>query len=272
MILGRPADLPEFGKPPLNEVVVGVQFEPPQEYRKILAKEVWDIFREEYPTLQEQAPLPPNFETFGPPHFSGNRAATFSLSTQAPHDRFWFLRAEKDELIQFQQDRFLHNWRMRSQAQEYPRFESIAGKFHDEFNKLENYMSAIGSQKLKINQCEISYFNHIRLGRSSNQAFSAWLNFLSFAENQPDDFSINFREVIEDNEGKPHGRLHVEAALASLPDENDVILLTLSVRGAPSASNIESAMDFFSMGHDIIVRRFTQLTTEQAHKEWERVN
>jgi uncharacterized protein (TIGR04255 family) len=272
MILDRPADLPEFKKPPLNEVVVGVQFESPQGYRKILAKEVWDIFREEYPTLQEQAPLPPSFETFGPPHFSGNRAAMFSLSTQAPHDRFWFLRTEEDELIQFQQDRFLHNWRTRSQIQEYPRFESIARKFYDEFNKLSNYMSAIGSQRLNINQCEISYFNHIKLDPDSNKDFSAWLNFLSFTKNQPDDFSIVFREVIKSNDDKPHGRLYVEAALAYLPDGNDVILLTFSVRGAPSSSGIESAMNFFSMGRNIIVRRFAQLTTEQAHKKWERVN
>jgi uncharacterized protein (TIGR04255 family) len=272
IIPSRPADLPEFESPPLNEVVIGVQFEPPQKYQKIFAKEVWDIFREEYPKLQEQPPLPPSFETFGSPHSFGNRAAAFSLSTQAPHDRFWFLRTEEDELIQFQQDRFLHNWRVHNQAQRYPRFESIAGKFYDEFNKLEKYMLATGSQKLKINQCEISYVNHIRLDQSGPKAFSAWLNFLSFAENQPDDFLINFREVVNDNEGNPRGRLYVEAALAFLPDGNDIILLTLSVKGAPSATNIESAMNFFSTGRNVVVRRFAQLTTEQAHKEWERVN
>jgi hypothetical protein len=98
------------------------------------------------------------------------------------------------------------------------------------------------------------------------------LNFLSFPKNQPDDFLIDFREVINDDDGKPRGRLYVEAALAYLPDGNDVILLTLSVRGAPSDADIKSAMDFFSMGRNVIVRRFAQLTTEQAHKEWERVN
>jgi uncharacterized protein (TIGR04255 family) len=268
----RPVDLPEFEKPPLNEVAIGVQFEPPHGYRKILAKEVWDIFREEYPKLQEQQPLPPSFETFGSQHFFGNGTATFSLSTQAPHDRFWFLRAEEDELIQFQQDRFIHNWRMRSQAREYPRFESIAGKFYDEFNKLEEYMLDIGSKKIKINQCEINYVNHIILDPGKDKSFSAWLNFMNFSENQPDDFLINFREVIRDNDNKPRGRLYVEAALACLPDGNDMILLTLTVKGAPSTSDIESAMDFFSMGRNIIVRRFTQLTTEQVHKEWEQVN
>jgi len=272
-VSARPPLLPDFGSPPLKEVVLGVQFAAPKGYQQIHAGEVWNLYKSQYPEVHDQPALPPTFETFGLPHQQVSMKPQFGFITGGTHDRFWFLSSNGERLIQFQQDRLLHNWRkVGDGSNEYPRFESMRDEFRAELVKFQDYIGSLTPQGLSINQCEISYINHIRLDRSKSKAFSAWFNFLSFTESQPDDFSINFREIIKNNEGKPLGRLYVETAIGYLPDGDDVILLTLSVKGAPSATSIESAMDFFSMGRDIIVRRFTQLTTEQAHKEWELVN
>ena len=65
----RPDHLPDFRKPPLNEVVLGVQFNEPAGYRLIRAFEVWSLFREVYPEVHEQPPLAPIVETeLAPPH------------------------------------------------------------------------------------------------------------------------------------------------------------------------------------------------------------
>lgn len=106
----RPADLPDFSKPPLNEVVLGVQFSPPAGYTQIQAGEVWNLYRERYPRVEEYMPLPPAYELFGLPGM-GQTSNQFSFLEGPLHDRYWFLRTAGDELIQFQNDRLLHNWR-----------------------------------------------------------------------------------------------------------------------------------------------------------------
>ena len=105
----RPDDLPDFGKPPLNEVVLGVQFAPPSGYSQIRAGQVWELFKGKYPHTEEYMPLPPVFETFGPRVVA--QANQLEFIDGPMHDRYWFLNDAHDELIQFQQDRLLHNWR-----------------------------------------------------------------------------------------------------------------------------------------------------------------
>lgn len=263
----RPDHLPDFRNPPLNEVVLGVQFGSPQGYQQIYAGEVWNLFRTEFPKVEEQPPIAPAFETFGLPTKGRQQ---IGLITGASHDRFWFLRQDGDELIQFQQDRLLHNWRKVGEETEYPRFESMVTRFRDELGQLQDYMNKLSPQTLAINQCEISYINHISTD-SKNLTASDWLRYVAFGENEPDDFSISFREVIRDTDGNPFGRLICDASVGLKADRQPVIVLTLTVRGTPKGPGIDSSIEFLAMGRDLIVCKFAELTTDDAHKIWGRV-
>ena len=123
----RPADLPEFRAPPLSEFVVGVQFAPIPGYSSIDARAIWELFRSEFPIVQEQTPLPPQFETFG-----GGQSSGFQIQfgTVAGPMRLWFVGEQNNHLLQFQPDRFLLNWR-RSDQGSYPRYEVIADRFQE---------------------------------------------------------------------------------------------------------------------------------------------
>jgi uncharacterized protein (TIGR04255 family) len=193
------------------------------------------------------------------------------LITGASHDRFWFLRKDGDELIQFQQDRLLHNWRKIGDAtNEYPRYESMAARFRGELERLQDYMNKLSPQTLAINQCEVSYINHIAVD-SGKLIASDWLRFLSFLDKEPDDFAVSFREVIRDNEGQPFARLNCDATIGIKEDRQPVILLTLTVRGTPKGQDIDSCIEFLAMGRDQIVCKFAELTTNEAHKKWGRM-
>ncbi len=264
----RPDHLPDFRNPPLNEVVLGVQFNPPQGYQQIFAGEVWNLFRKEFPNVEEQLPIAPAFETFGLP----SKGIQLGFSTGATHDRFWFLRPDGDELIQFQQDRLLHNWRkVGDETNVYPRFESMIKRFRDELNLLEGYMSGLTPQALSINQCEISYINHIAPLDDQALVASDWIRFVNFDKREPDDFSLAFREVIHDADNSPQGRLICDASLGIKADRRQVIVLTLTVRGAPKESTLASSLEFLALGRDVIVRKFAELTTDEAHMKWGRV-
>jgi uncharacterized protein (TIGR04255 family) len=61
----RPDHLPDFTDPPLDEVVLGVQFTPVPGYASVHSMKVWDLFRAEFPKVEELPALEPQFETFG---------------------------------------------------------------------------------------------------------------------------------------------------------------------------------------------------------------
>ncbi len=144
-------------------------------------------------------------------------------------------------------------------------------QFESELNALQDYMSSLTPQALSINQCEISYINHIKFDRAQDEGFSSWLRFLNFPKGIPDDFSINFRETIEDDDFKPLGRLYVDAALGYMPNGTEIIMLTIAAKGAPQGTDINSALKFLEQGRRLIVQRFAELTTDEAHGKWERV-
>ena len=265
--MSRPADLPDFRNPPLNEVAIGVQFGPPRGYSQIRAGEVWALFKSEFPLVEEHPPLPPAFETFGLPLVQQMR---LGFVTGAAHDRFWFLTKPKDELIQFQQDRLLHNWRkIGDEANEYPRFERMIEKFKAELIRLEQYVGQLSPQALAINQCELTYINLIPCAADASCQPGQWLKILNFGTSDAEDFTVVFRRVIHDRTGAPLGRLVCEATVA-LVSGRRMIQLALAARGAPVHSDIPAALDFLVRGREIVVRTFAEITTDSAHLAWQR--
>jgi uncharacterized protein (TIGR04255 family) len=252
----------------LNEVVIGVQFAPAHGYSQIHAGEVWSFFKSDFPVVEEHPPLAPSFELFGRPQLP---QASVQLVAGAPHNRFWFLTLGKEELIQFQPDRLLHNWRkVRVENNEYPRYERMIEKFEQELRILDSYFTTLSSQPLAINQCEISYINHIPCDPERGCVAEEWLRYLRFDEPNVEEFSVSFRRILSTADGRPIGRLTCEATTAVALPAQRLIVLTLTVRGAPEGSDIPAALAFLGRGREIVVRTFTEITTDSAHKIWQR--
>lgn len=251
---------------------MGVQFQQPPGYQQIRAGEVWSLYRDQYPQTIEQAALAPAFETFGLPQ---GAQIDFGVVAGATHDRFWFLSPNQDELIQFQHDRLLHNWRkVGDRTNEYPRFEAIIEKFKSELSQLETYMATLASgpdQQLKINQAEITYINHIPCEGEPGTicAPNSWLSLLNVDDYGFEDFNCTFRKRVIGPDGSPYARLICQAAIG-LAAGKRVILLNITFRGAPPGQSIQAAVEFLCLGRQMIVEFFTQITTKQAHAAWGR--
>jgi len=175
--------------------------------------------------------------------------------------------------VQFQQDRLLHNWRkIGYQTNEYHRFEKIISTFESEIHLVNNYFVTLAGKPAAINQCEISYINHIPLeGKAHKTNAVDWLRFIQFKGSEPEDFSIVFRKTIQALDGRPQGRLTTEAVLVIDVKGQEIIVLTLTARGAPVDQTSDSALEFLKLGREIIVRSFADITTDSAHTFWERV-
>lgn len=260
MNVTRPKNLASFKNPPLNEVVIGIQFSTPEGYNQIYAKEVWDLFKHDYPTVEDKAALALTFETFPQ---SGHNQIEFKSG--ASHDRFWFISETKNDLIQFQENKFLHNWRKGSQINsDYPRYEIIKEKFINEIICLEAYFKNTFSSNLKINQCELSYINHIQYNKNI-------FNFINLTDIHTSDFYFTFKEELS-KENKKYGRFICDAGLSLDQNQNEIIVLNLTIRGKPENDSIESTIEFIDNSRILIVEKFDQLTSTDAHKVWEKVS
>ena len=264
----RPENLPEFRSPPLNEVVMGVQFMTPRGYQQIYAGEVWALYRDRFPIVEELSPIPPMFETFGLPQ---GQQISFGLISGALHNRFWFISEKRDHLIQFQTDRLLHNWRKSDvEGSDYPRFENIVQDFEDEINSLNTFMRNLSGENLSINQCELSYINHISADSHGALKPDDWFKIVNGAAFQADDIVATFRRAIRDDSGAPHGRLICDLNTAVDVGGQPLLVATLTARGAPKSGTIKDALEFIKAGRQSIVGLFADVTTDSAHKAWER--
>ena len=263
----RPHGLPEYKTPPLNEVAFGIQFSPAPHYSQIHAGEVFNLFKSDFPKVAEHGALPPMFETFG---LSSQQAVQFGFGGAARHDRFWFISDDDRKLLQFQQDRVHLNWRNSTEGGEiYPRFDTMIFEFQNCIEKLEIFFRAYGLESLSCNQVELAYINHIKPGKS--ERYSDLIKLGGELISRSDDFALNYRRVIKDDSGKPTGRLISEVATALDQAGKELLLLNLTVRGAPADAKISSAVNFLNDARITIVNEFTDITTKDAHVIWGRV-
>ena len=272
----RPPDLPSYTKPPVVEVALSVQFEALTGYKTVQAALVRQVFHAEYPKVVEQAPLEPAFETFGT-HPRNAEGVRLHVRTAPQVPRLWFLNDDESELIQFQEDRFVHNWRKTGTEVEYPRYEHIKEAFIEEWGQIRSLANSEGLGEIRPNQCEVTYTNHIvsnenrDLHKEFGSVFTIWNDLPdNILEYKVEDSRFSTRFVIHAPDGSPIGRLHVKAEPAWLAGGTAGIVLTLTARGRP-AENTDSAISaFFDVGREHIVRGFTGLTTEEMHRMWER--
>jgi len=253
----------------LDEVVLGVQFEPAAGYSSVMAKDVWSLFSDEFTQVQEHPAIAPQFELFGR---EGSRPAkpAIRLESAPIRGRLWFISEDENHLIQFQDDRLLLNWRRRENGAEYPRFEGTSASLVKYLRRLhELFISSFGAG-LAINQAEASYINIIPVERF--EEVGDFLQVLNLSDINVEGFNLNFTEAVRDEAQKPFARLHHEFSTGFYRDNSKqkVLRLGLTCRGRPSNTGIEGALEFLTIARGKIVERFSELATEQAERTWGR--
>ena len=278
-MLERPPDLPEFKRPPVTEVVLGVQFKTEKPLRVPHIGLFWRTIREDFPECIEHPPVGSQIEQLSSDMFSappGPPEMSIQIGMGAfPSPRCWFVDPPGNKVIQLQSDRFLHNWRKITDEEEYPRYETIRDEFIDRWRK---FVSFLNDEKLGapiVTQAEVTYVNHIPKD-------SCWAE----ADDMPNVFSclklvdetdlfgpmetmeFNIRRRLPDN----RGRLYVNAAPAFTTKDKSVILrMVLTTRGPVADSSDEAILDWMGMGRNAIVNSFAALTAPEAHKFWGRI-
>jgi uncharacterized protein (TIGR04255 family) len=264
-----------YKKPPVREVVLGVQFPRLKGFMAYQLGALRDAFAEEYPGVEERPPLDPSFEVFGVnPARHGLQLS--QLTDFVP--RVWFKSADDAFLVQFQPDRLVCNWRRIKSEPEYPRYEALRRRFESAYKKVSSVLESRALPAIAPNQCEITYLNHLQVSDADDwwaqpgKAIGLLGDFQSTAGEKPEDARFQIRYVLNNKESNPNARLIISGEPLVSPQGQKVLGLNLSVKGHPVEAELASVMTFFDTGHACIVQKFDAIATPYAQKLWERVS
>ncbi len=254
---------PHFDRPPLIEVVCGVQFEGLESWGTPHYGRFWSRIESEYPDFEEHPPLaqvrlPPSVPTDIHP------------SPVPPLRRVFFIQPPGNFLIQVQQNRFLHNWRKVKDDDEYPRYGAAYDRFQRSWGEFQEFLKEAKLPTPRPDVFELTYINHIT---AEGACFprDVW-NFLGFYERSPEvttameatGMMMHFAWRLSEDRGVltmdvKHGR--------RITDGKEVLQMELTARGK-GPDGTENMEVWFNVAHEAIVSTFERLTTEQAHRLW----
>lgn len=252
---------------------MSVQFDRLTSFSYVHVGALWERFKERFPDVSYQPPLAPSFETFDLPQ-SGAPEFQLQFGSVPELPRLWFVDPDNVELVQFQPDRFIHNWRKTGDAVSYPRYEVIRERFITEMEILREFALENNLGNLVPNQCEITYINTIpcrdRTPSSPEGIFRWWADLGPTAFGDLESAGVQVSYLIPDSDGQPIGRIWVQSSPAIGPQGERIQMLSLVGRGPPASPSFDAVLEFFDNARSRIVRGFADITSSDMHTTWGR--
>lgn len=263
-------NLPEYERPPLIEVVCGLQFEPVDAFSSVHFGEFWQRVKSEYPKTEDRPPLAEEL-----PGGEGGEPGTEVISVEAPPlRRVFYVDSTGNFLLQVQPSRFLSNWRKERDTDEYPRFNVAHERFLRGWGIFVDFLRDVGLGMPRANQYELTYINHIPeaeepypAGIEQHLPLFSWkagrsVKFLP----APRSVALRLQFPLPNSKGTirvkiDHGRRRL--------DQKPILVIDLTAKG-PAQKDWSDMQEWFSVAHEGIVRGFTDLTSPGAHRAWGR--
>lgn len=266
--------LPKFDAPPVVETVLSAQFARLEEFSNAHGGWFWkEYLREDWVKVRSTPRLDDQIEFFGDQIKWGPAVSGIKFTHGLTTDRFQFVRADNERMIQIQDSRFIYNWK--KETANYPSYDKVLLEFKSNFESFQKFVkdANLGSP-LVLNQWEVTYVNHIPKDGLWN-SFEDWSNILpgffvppnESDQLQPEQFSGEWRLTIAEN----HGRLYINVNRGRAGIEGpEVMRLQITARGPVDAEKGMDLQSGFDLGHESIVRTFAAMTSPAAHKHWKR--
>jgi len=267
-------NLADFEKPPLIEVVHGVQFKP-LNLSIIDPGRFYKRISDRYPQVQAREPLAPVREAFGPASFM--HGVRFQMAQAAEMPRAWFISQDNARIVQLQRDRLLYNWRLVDQGAPYPRYPAMLEEFSRLHDELNTYAVSADLGTTSPDQVELTYISHFFPRDDSAEApnpasvLRIWNDELGPEWSSPiEDVNFNVRYHIMGSNGAPIGRIYASLTTLLSSDGKRLLQLELTARGTPESADWTGVTGFLELAHEQIVQCFLGITTPAAHAAWRR--
>jgi len=262
--------LPKYDAPPVIETVLCAQFARLANFTGAVAGWFWKgRLGSDWTKTKTAVRLEDQFERFGEerrPELPGIRF----YSGDQP-DRTQIIRSDEERMIQIQDSRFILNWRRGTGG--YPSYEKLLPEFRGSFQKFSGFAAEADLGEIQVNQWEVAYVNTLDKGEMWESP-ADWPTILpglytplTWGTGPIETHNGEWKFVI----GKDRGRLYVSLKHGRTSmDGPDTLFLQLTARGPVDAERDQTLEDGLNIGHEVIVRSFTAMTSPEAHKHWKR--
>lgn len=256
----------DFARPPVEEVVLSVLFNPLDRLLAPHLGEIWQEFKKYgFAHIVEQPPVVSAVEMP-----VSAQEAQLRIGYVPDLARIWFIHETETQIIQVQRDRFMFNWRKAGPDQVYPGFSAICENFEGFYTRFTQTVKNMQIGEVAPAQYELTYIDQLRHGEGWNTLADLGKIYNMFVDSDwVGADSVDFRASfpVEDL----RGRLHVSIGnRIKIPEQTPTLQTGFTVRGFPE--NAEDTMRmWFKSARDKIRERFTGMFTEDIQiKEWGR--
>jgi uncharacterized protein (TIGR04255 family) len=261
-----------FKRPPVVEVVCGVQFSVGRPLSSVEPGLYWQTIKDRFPRVEDVPPLTAAFEAIGPV-----QEVAVELMQVPPLRRAWFLTNDGSNLIQLQGDRFIFNWKRAGEDSTYPSYDVVIKAFEKHLAGFEQFVEGQIGGKPVYRQFELTYVNHIdksngldRVGEGNvlidHTRVADTSRFLKDAEG----YNLVTTYLLPNS----FGRLRITAQTALRePGGERLVRLDMSARGISGDTSSKGMRAWFDVAHDWITFGFADITSPILQKDfWERVS
>jgi uncharacterized protein (TIGR04255 family) len=269
--MANPTPRPDYDNPPVVETVLSAEFAPVTQWQVPHFGLFWHQIRHDYPQCEVKPALSSTVEEFEIPQ-PKDGDPLLQLLDQPPI-RCWFVA--DTTLVQVQNDRLIYNWRKGQSTLPYPRYDtSVRPGFEKLWRQFITFLQGEAIQPPQVVQCEVTYVNHLPRGEGWHSfndlaaVFPWWSGVKSNAFlPAPEAIRWNISFIMPEK----LGRLRVSLVPGvRRSDGREILQLSLTARGNPENSTIEGVLSWFDLGRDWIVRGFTDMTSPDMHRLWQR--
>lgn len=270
-----PPKLPDFERPPLDEVALGVQFDPIEGFGSAHIGAFWNQSESRWTRAVEVAPAGQSQEIVGD---AGHW--TLPVLRLELHDRIdvrvQLTNESGDRMLQIENGWLVYNWRGARTNQPYPRYGVIRREFDGHLAALRRFLESMRLPAPRPNLWEVTYVNPIERGTNWNRPDDWPAIVPSLIGGPPSVAGGSWRSMqgrwTFDLSERP-ARLHVavQHAVRQQPSGVEVLLLKLTARGPIRTAEDLELGDALDFGHRSVVRAFEGLTSTQARRQWGQV-
>lgn len=261
--------LPEYDQPPVVEVALAVEFKQSVNFSALALGRLADAWEDILPRAEERPLLP----KMGLPAEDLLDTLFEIEETASNPPRLWLQNDTGDHVAQIQHDRLVVNWRKGDLGGEYPRYETIRESMRDSWRRLTTACVELGHDEPIPFLCEVQYINHLGAEQGWNSAQDTARLIVPWRGMGDDDFLpqdyLNQFSLHCHFPKERDGWLTIDG-WTSDHSETKKMTMSLTSRGRALSENLDSALEFMDLAHVWIVRGFTAVTTQEAHKIWRR--
>jgi uncharacterized protein (TIGR04255 family) len=221
----------------------------------------WGEHQAEYPTSEDLAPLL---------DLADIEPQRLIVMESPPLRRMMCYSADKQYVAQIQDSRVHLNWRKLIPENQYPRYPQVHDKYQRLWQEFQNFIKREQVGEISPSRFELTYYNHIELGRDVAASLEQHIKLFRFSPIQasylspPESVNIVWKFAMPNQMGTGT----VTLTNGTNQQGQNLLLLNLTCAGTPSEKYKEA--DWYEAAHEWIVRSFTELTTDQAHQKWGR--